>query len=379
MSSSRRLQSFPPPDLEVVVGPTERIYRYHSFLMASYSNYVDTMLASNMKESETKHISFPDIEPELWEKMIGWLEHAAHPPLSNPEDIVQVLPLYDKYQFMDGIARCDGLLSDYFDNIKKSMHGYSAMKDEFIKLAAMSYNLNLSQSKDKAKEYASHVLKRTLCWTKVEDIKLLLPLVENDDKVLVSMVTALKGRHCRTMTMDEIRIACKEESFPQQCVARVKVIEEIKDMMRHVHTEKIDIDFKRLVEGDQQQRDLLSYLKQQYTRCSSVEDPGAMEYYYELDPQGYGTHPNDNWGKARFESMDPFGNTWEFVMFICQEVDDESSSEQEEAYERKVLYRWNGGYSSLVPPKTGWEQADDQQLPELKLTYHLETKTDGYF
>ena len=42
----RHLQSFPEPDLEVVVGANKRIYKYHALILASHSDFVDLMLSS---------------------------------------------------------------------------------------------------------------------------------------------------------------------------------------------------------------------------------------------------------------------------------------------------------------------------------------------
>ena len=70
--STRRLQSFPPPDLEVLVGPQQRIYRYHAVILAAHSEYVDTILSSPMavRNQEKKRIGFTDIEEKKWGKMI---------------------------------------------------------------------------------------------------------------------------------------------------------------------------------------------------------------------------------------------------------------------------------------------------------------------
>jgi hypothetical protein len=38
--------------------------------MAAHSNCIDTRLASEMKESNTCEVSFPDIAPETWESMM---------------------------------------------------------------------------------------------------------------------------------------------------------------------------------------------------------------------------------------------------------------------------------------------------------------------
>ena len=51
---TRRLKSFPPPNLVVLVGPNQHAFHYHAFMLASQSDYVDTLLSSPaaMKERE---------------------------------------------------------------------------------------------------------------------------------------------------------------------------------------------------------------------------------------------------------------------------------------------------------------------------------------
>jgi hypothetical protein len=56
------------PDLKITVGEKETsvVHWYHSPIMANHSQYIDTMLASPMKESKTYEISFPGIEPKRY-------------------------------------------------------------------------------------------------------------------------------------------------------------------------------------------------------------------------------------------------------------------------------------------------------------------------
>jgi len=68
--------SFSEPDLEVTVGTgeTREVYMYHAVVMATWSNCIDRMLSIDMKESQTKKITFPDIVPSEWEAMVVYLE-----------------------------------------------------------------------------------------------------------------------------------------------------------------------------------------------------------------------------------------------------------------------------------------------------------------
>ena len=76
------------------------------------------------------------------------------------------------------------------------------------------------------------------------------------------------------------------------------------------------------------------------------------------------------------EPLDVFGNEWEIVEYRqppsdegdfdnAEEADYESYDGNEDsslnaASERIVLYHWDDGYSSYVPPESGWQPVGDQ-------------------
>lgn len=99
---SRRLHKFGQPDLEVVIGSEQHLIRVHSFMMASVSDYVDTLLSSPAASaSQRMQLTFPDIPADTWNKMIRFLEpRCVDQP--NLDDMLEILPLYDKYQFHSG-------------------------------------------------------------------------------------------------------------------------------------------------------------------------------------------------------------------------------------------------------------------------------------
>ena len=102
---------FSNPDLKIVVGDgdEQKTYECYSQIMAMYSGYIDTALAIPMREHETRTLTFPEIHPDEWEKMMHYLQQGA----SDPEcvgDIRVVLPWYDKYDFVAGLELCDRIL-----------------------------------------------------------------------------------------------------------------------------------------------------------------------------------------------------------------------------------------------------------------------------
>ena len=87
------------PDLKTTVdgdveGSDAVDFWYHASVMATHSNYIDTMLASGMKESNTYEVSFPDIAPATWESMIKLFGQflTGHPVLVK--DVMEVAPWY---------------------------------------------------------------------------------------------------------------------------------------------------------------------------------------------------------------------------------------------------------------------------------------------
>lgn len=113
---AKRLRSC-EPDLLVIVGGSgeerKKEYRYHSQVMASHSTYIDTMLATPMKESQSLTIKFPDLTKELWENMVKYLD-PLHARTLSIELAMELAPVYDKYSFERGLKICDHVLSEMF-------------------------------------------------------------------------------------------------------------------------------------------------------------------------------------------------------------------------------------------------------------------------
>jgi hypothetical protein len=100
-------------DLLVVVGEEKKEYRYHSQIMAAHSNYIDTMLANPMKESQSLSLSFPDLTPAVWELMMKFLD-PVHSRNFAMSDVMKVARAYDQYDFARGRQLCDSVVFDYF-------------------------------------------------------------------------------------------------------------------------------------------------------------------------------------------------------------------------------------------------------------------------
>jgi hypothetical protein len=77
------------------------VYWYVSHVLASQSGYVDTLLSTRLptnndlnQSRDHKEITFPDIEPSQWERMLKFL---ADPYSMSEKDAFELVVLYDKY------------------------------------------------------------------------------------------------------------------------------------------------------------------------------------------------------------------------------------------------------------------------------------------
>ena len=188
---TRRLQCH-APNLEVTVGKSEKLYRYHSLILASQSDYVDTILSSPAarNEQERGRISFPDITTDTWEKMLKFLSPCE--VLPSLEDMIEIIPFYDKYQFSYGLKYCDQVLSKRLLRGNESWFDYSDRETfdkkckECCQLVSLIMPLNdFPLSKIAAAAWATQSLKRFHS-IDVEMMQTLMPLVENDESIIKS-------------------------------------------------------------------------------------------------------------------------------------------------------------------------------------------------
>ena len=103
------------PDLTIFLGTESKPFYYHSAILANYSDYIDTMLASPMLESKSLEIRFPDIEPEVWLKIIALLEDPTKARDITVQEAMQFSPIYDKYDFQKGCLLCSRVLTEYIE------------------------------------------------------------------------------------------------------------------------------------------------------------------------------------------------------------------------------------------------------------------------
>lgn len=374
---TRRLKSVPPPNLEVLIGPNQHVFRYHPFILASQSDYVDTILSSPaaIRERNQMKISFPEIELQTWEKMVNLLEPGGLWPTPELKDLAEVLPLYDKYQFTSGVKICDKIMFGVLSNLlQRKIRSYGCLDDEnsLMKLVVLCYEMNLPKTKNMSVKFA----RLRLNWLRSCNEKVitdLLPLLENDDETLQTMVFTLYGKNSRGMTMDEIRNETKKQNFGRRCIDMCKQICEVDEQMKHMgHVKTISVSCHNdnVASGSYEQlQSKKVWYSNVFPSAADDHEGGAMKYIWVKQQRA-----DTDREHVLIESADVFGNVWEM---ICTTFSDDES-----IISRSVLYRWEGSRSSVIPPKQGWRRVEEHH-PEmsdacLSLNYYYE-KNDRYY
>mmetsp|Transcript_8341 Transcript_8341/g.18057 ORF Transcript_8341/g.18057 Transcript_8341/m.18057 type:complete len:403 (+) Transcript_8341:81-1289(+) len=355
---SRRLQTFGSPDLEVTIGKSERLYHYHALSLASQSLYVDTLLSSPAatREQEKWRISFPEITVEIWEKMIKFLEPRKECP--TLDDLEEIIPFYDQFQFHGGLGYCDVILSMYIPVQKKHYHtvDFYSKLPKLARLVSLIHHLNFFPlSKPLAVQWAARCLSN---FAKVDEemIRLFIPLIENDEKVIKSMVLTYLGRKSKGMSMTEMRDLIQQQDFPEKCILKCREIKDIDEQIGRLEPMALDISgcqADRDANGRYEYRISPEFLPEYDSEYAVSHKGGAMASYWEKR--------DDYQGVFIIESLDVYGSVWELYTPLPDEegetmLDRDLSQNNEN---RRVLLRWESEiFTSFVPPKHGLRRTD---------------------
>lgn len=210
------------PDLTVILGKDGKdTFRHYSLLLAIQSEYIDRLLGSSMKESETKVISFPDIEAGDWTTLIGFLnifsEDGTKVPKMTVEEAIYFAPIYHKYSFHAGLALCSAVLEDTFQIDNYLDDDWLYIKDlqiEMFKLAAMHgmdslYSICLDT-------FESRLTRTDPGTFSFEQLRQLAPLVAKE-QILLNRVSA---------TREEVLCSSWPRVFHMKCFLRERLDDE---------------------------------------------------------------------------------------------------------------------------------------------------------
>ena len=136
------------PDLKVVLdsGKDQVTKWYYAPSLANKSKYIDTMLSTPMKESDTRTITFPDITQEFWDAAIEFIDNPVAARRMEASDVLNVAKFYDKYEFVDGTNLCDCVLLDHFEHLGVDETKLSVDVDLLIDLVVIAHETNLSRA-----------------------------------------------------------------------------------------------------------------------------------------------------------------------------------------------------------------------------------------
>lgn len=375
------------PDLEVVVGQGNdtRTYGHHAVVLASYSDYIDTMLSVPMREQETRRITFPDITPADWENIMMMHQINGRRDLKsfmNKEEAPILLPLLDKYQFNDALGACDASLANMF-----SGWIYDALTagdlQNAIGVAQAAHGLNatsMEKSKRKMAKFAIEKLQDMPSSLTAENAKILLSLLvevddDNDDNVraLANFIeianngdmvpskplgkqTNLGSRISDGMfwhmekDVQQMRRMIRESDFAERLRMRTLQLSEQDDMMRRLVVKRLRVDAApgesdgelNLVTGDYVRKD--TTVEGFVSKMGKIA--GAKRYCY---TKHYTTEDGDAM-KIIIEPYDLLGTKWVMTDYEIADDDDPISTFE-------FLFFWENEFGSLLPPKYGWKRA----------------------
>ena len=136
------------PDLEITVkdGDKQKVFHHYSTIMAYNFGFFDSMLSSGMKESESKKVTIEDVDPELFELSLSFLENPKL--LATEENVLSVASLYHRFDSERGLELSELILSDFLNKWKDSTSGRSLTNKEMdlaVDMIAFSLTFQLTE------------------------------------------------------------------------------------------------------------------------------------------------------------------------------------------------------------------------------------------
>jgi hypothetical protein len=89
--------------------------------MTTHIPFINVMLSSPMRESQSGRINFPNLSANVWESMICFLDPATCRQMTV-KDALQVAAAYDQYNFSAGAKCCDQVLVQLFRTLMSHGH-----------------------------------------------------------------------------------------------------------------------------------------------------------------------------------------------------------------------------------------------------------------
>ena len=324
-----------------------------------------------MKEQMSREISFPDIEPDIWIKMIQFLQPGGSREMVL-ENLNEVLEYYDKYEFQSGVKMCDAMIEQYLKQLKNSYSCYTSndeVKDQAIQIALLAHKFHLPQSKENVMHMVSYYLTGNCIST--SQIRSVLPLVIDCRQTLEHLINIADGPSVKKRSMEELALMVEEQSFATKYKTRSWQIDELGEAVDFLKVDKIYVGnagFEK-VNGEYSRR---HRRRRRHGHSQNVD--AAMKYDYAKNIE-----TNDGGETSSMiviSATDPFGNSWQ----IAEDVAHDDRGLPADGLQGDVYYIWKSDiFSTLIPPKCGWQIVEgrapgvdvDPELPSPRVSYSL--------
>ena len=129
---------------------TYEVFWEFSQSLAAQSEYVNTFLATSLHTSndsaphkDHNEIVFEDITPSQWKLMMRFINNPLAFTEMEVHEAVDVAPLFDKYEFANGVKLCDEVLFKKVDfEVHIDIKNLDQMED-LTQIALLAHNFNL--------------------------------------------------------------------------------------------------------------------------------------------------------------------------------------------------------------------------------------------
>mmetsp|Transcript_2387 Transcript_2387/g.2759 ORF Transcript_2387/g.2759 Transcript_2387/m.2759 type:complete len:397 (+) Transcript_2387:149-1339(+) len=318
----------------------KQVFWHYSHILASQSRFVDALLsaplaaaavASTNKEDDASNtiteISFSDISPLQWKRMIHFVTDPVSALDMTIDDAMELIILYDKYDFHTGLKLCDKVLSSIFykneQEFKSHVMNNLELLDRCVHVVVLSHEKNLKTTLVNGMAW----LHKIFYWNyyaecvilTVDYIRQLVPVIAfySDDENYENVQDAIKKR------LSDESIDILNPMFPDFFVSQIQLIVAQNTTLKLVN--EIDI-----------------------SDCAQV-----VGTYYAFDDDDGDNNIGDTcmYYKDNMDTLDRFLLKKNDVGdWIIQHLPDRDVPEGD------ILFISKHSRCKSLPPKTGWEK-----------------------
>jgi len=343
----------------------KQVFWHYSHILACHSRYVDALLsaplaaastsalaASTINKDTTKksrkskdannnnnnaddfndeddtnititEISFPDISPSNWERMYNFITDPVASRKMSVEDAMELVGMYDKYDFHTGIKLCDEILSSVFiqgetrEEFQNRTMKNMKLFDRCVQVVVLSHEKNLTQTLSEGMLWMTKIF-----WSRcdpecviltADHLRKLVPVIachDDRDKDWFSVQEAIGLR------LSNLSIDILNPMFPEFFVSQIQLIVARNTTLKLVNQIKVSTN-----------RD--------HDEVMGMYD--AMDDNHKIDRSSYYVKSN--------EQSD--------INLTRNEVDDWIIEDDDV---NVLLFICEGSRCEILPPRTGWKR-----------------------